>query len=188
MNIPIPCPFCGLYPNPTNDSTVVEHCCEVLGMTFKVKCSTWNIRRSPTKTKLKKRFEADQLEMRLPTVRTPKQIENDLLLCALYSEEIGQPVTTVVGNDAKRMAVALKVIKAYCPDVKPAEIRRRSALYRARWPNVEFTANALSKWWNKMDAPVPVPRGPVTQADRIAANRNQQQTEISKMHRQFGMP
>ncbi len=48
-----------------------------------------------------------------------------------------------------RIAAALKEIRAVCPDLTTAEIRRRAANYRAEWPTATLTANSLAAYWAK---------------------------------------
>lgn len=42
---------------------------------------------------------------------------------------------------------ALRSIREVMPEVTPEEINRRASAYRAKWPDVHLTANALAKHW-----------------------------------------
>lgn len=46
---------------------------------------------------------------------------------------------------------ALKDIRAVCPSVDGAELRRRAGNYRMKLKNCELTPSAIAKWWDKLD-------------------------------------
>lgn len=163
------CPFCGLFPQ--HDGKMVDHHCTVLGVHIVAEIGVWNIRHAPTKPK--PIFMAEQTEMKLPAQRSPKQEFNDRLLCALASAEIQEPVTTVIGADARRHAMALKVIRAYTPSVTPEMIASVADQYRIRWPNVDLTSNALAKWWTKLTQsrqPAPITKTAAQNKESVLGN------------------
>lgn len=169
------CPWCKEMP--AINAGIVSHACELLGITFRVPVDRWHAKRKP-----QPKHVAEQSEMSFDTRRSPAQIENDRLLCALASVELGEPVSAVVGVDARRHAAALKVIRAFDPTVTVKTIIDRAAVYRARWPNVELTSNALAKWWSKLRS------APPKSAPNPLAHTAAQDEELRRLKRQYGFP
>ncbi len=69
-----------------------------------------------------------------------------------------------------RIAGALRVIRIMTPDVTAEEIRRRAANYRASWPTVSITANALANNWAKFGTAHAIPQA--SNSRRLGDNSN----------------
>lgn len=147
------CPFCRQVPKPQmmGEEWLVIHICPTLDLEFRVELGKWNVRQSPER----QRYEAEQMELGLKVpIRSPKQRQNDLLICALAKAERGMEVSTVVGPDARRHASALATIRQHDPsaEITPQLIADRALAYRKRWPRVDLTSTALAKWWSVLGA------------------------------------
>jgi hypothetical protein len=179
------CPFCG--ETPSTSGLLVAHHCPTIRQVLNVEVHNWNTRRKAKSVPV--RHEVEQMEMPLPTTRSEKQRLNDLLLCELAAIELCAPVTTVAGPDARRHAAALKIIRAFCPNVTIEDIRLRAEMYRRRWPNIELTSNALAKWWAKVGSPPPQQKrfGPPTAQDQMQAYRQQKEEDLKQLKRQYGI-
>lgn len=93
-----------------------------------------------------------------PPVKPAKP--RNVLFDALAEAE-GSNVSELGPRGGARIAVALKEIKAASPDVTPEEIKKRAANFRASWPKMSLTANALAAHWAKFGhvLETPVERG-----------------------------
>jgi hypothetical protein len=162
---------------------MIDHHCRFAGV---IRCSgeQWNTRLKPEKSK---RFQAEQPELGLKVERSPAQIARDLLLCALASAELCEPVHTLTSPEAKRHAAALKGIQMMSPDVTVGEIGRRARNYRTHYES-DPTSNALAKWWRKCDQPARRTWGRPTVEQKAAISDEQDRRERNNLARQFGLP
>lgn len=99
------------------------------------------------------------------TTRAPATPRPRNELFDVLCEIEGSTVSEIGRKGGGRIAGALRDIKAASPDVTPQEIRRRAGNYRASWPGVTLTANALALHWAKFgtvlngNTPPPRPNG-----------------------------
>ncbi len=92
-----------------------------------------------------------------PPKRPPRP--RDPLFDALASVDGSDPLE-VQGKAARTIGVALAEIRRATPDVTPAEIARRAALWSAHFPQATMTPSAIAKWWARLShGPLPASTG-----------------------------
>ena len=62
----------------------------------------------------------------------------------------GSTLSNLTKSERGRLNAALAEIRAACPGLTPAEIRRRADAYRAAMPGATLTASALAAHWSRL--------------------------------------
>jgi hypothetical protein len=92
------------------------------------------------------RSEVDlEVEVEKPLAAPPRERARDDLWDTL-AELLGEPATD---SERGRRNKALKELRAV--DATPAELRKRAAAYRSKWPGIDMTASALAANWSLLN-------------------------------------
>lgn len=111
-----------------------------------------------------------------------KARERNLLFDALCEIDRSNP-DEARKNDGGKIGKCLAKIKQMTPDVTPEEIKRRAGHYRAEWPSVTCSANALANHWARFgkanDSSPSKPNGRGFESCNIDAFREYEQRQLA---------